>query len=1812
MRYLLILLTLIWFNPLNAQWNWPVQVNAFTTGPFYNYLAYYGDQNDHLQIQVTLTDQNATTVPAQLKLRIEGPGWWVETDPNKTFSPIYLTPFVPEIISGPVLLPYLNESNLLKSDPNLDLNNLPEGVTEICVEVIGIGGTLTISGNQCSSFWLQRFQPPQAFTPQCGAQLDTNSMFHTFQWTTPIGYAPFIGTDIQYTFSLYEWTDPNNFTIFQTGQGLVYQTVVTNDEQLVLNDFDVQLQNGMDYVWRVQAQIIDNGIPIQMIENNGLSEICTFTYGEAVSLEETLVEGLVIDLDALANTQYKGTATWTVTDNTPGTGLSTYERYFIEYRLAPDAQHPNPTWHYDTVYALNKLMYQLAPESTYEVRVSGMAGSYTSDPTPIVSFTTPAEAEYACGDQQIPFRPSQFTPNENVRMGDWVQIGQFRMKITEATPKSQAGYYSGKGKVPIDFLAGARAKVTFDNILIDQEYVVREGRVDITTDGVDAWLHEQLKQFVDPIYVTGTIDSAWVDTTAGTAWVVVDGQSISFQFDPPDYPIVIHDDSGMAWTIYPNGTITVEGYLNPSNDHLDVSADSAAVFAQNNNEIFGFDAKEHMAWHENYEIIELPDSSYYFVPNKSIGRDETDVVDVEIPFSGTPTFKLDDQTNLTYSPFGSTPNTYTVNIPAISSQGKKEVYVYNGNQRIGKLNLHVYKKKERDVVIVPIANTSVDATLLKAKLDETLKEANLDVAVTVESQWNNSTFTPTTTLALPDNLTLMTDYSQDMRDLRDAYFADPGNQKVNGAYYLFVIPGFDDPSNLGYMVQGKALGFVKGDDYSVYAHELAHGMGGLHHSWQFGGPDQGSSQNLMDYTPVENVNLTLEQWRELRDFDLAPGMFDEVEDYLSVLETAKFDYDSIQVQNNNSSTDPLNVDVPISNFDQDAVFRAPNALFFRINPSVRQSIDYIRFTNGFVTDLIKDTVESTFAGFAYYTTGDQNNEKVTSEILTVAFLNKYAPRNITTADKDGSDIILCDGAVPGDFYDLDFPQCHEFNGEYVRGWANNQPVTGNINCPEEDECESIALKFFSDNQKNKVKDAFTSIIQKAISSPGDYNPFRFIDGPNLTLDKKDKLVIKDKIQVLNDYRNNTIVGYIGMNGVNKYLFTQETCDSMAQVVMNEVAPQFPGKKLVLYFNHQISGINQTIVSTTGWSCQTSSFATNAPDIIETGTLPQDLSSFSDAANSFFYLFSKIKKPYYITTIYEKYDGSFTWKVINKMDDPSEDIFGLPFIFGANHVVSKYKERYDHWHREQEIIVFSLLSAQAQSAVQSMFNMNLTIDTSFIHCTDSLNAIIALAESNQRLDYPGDWLTGDITFGQVKESCLNAKIALMEYKKLSGDSEFWVDLQLVSGANYGGFSSAIYYEFDSFEKVIDPIVYGALDVLGCIPGVDILTDAAGMIYATVRGDAASASIYAAALAIPFLNALELKASKKAFNVYAKIGANDALEYAIKSTDEVTTGWTKISNDIPYTNNRKSVIKTELESSVSQFDDNIIRQIVNVSTAGNVSGFKKLASSISTSLPTNAKQALDGHIANQTFIPFDNLPHVMQTPSTFINETGSDMYDMVIDNNLYMKYDANDGRIMLCDANDGTYHAFVQEAVPWTPPTGANTNQAIQQHMTQQADKLKNMLGMSGESSVTIQGNLYSLSQTKTSSFLGRLSDIEVVLSELGNFKNVDLGEVPGGKNLLNRPEIMFSSGYADWWQNHNKPWILRIIERNDDIYLASDPNNILNLLSVQHQGVDVPTITAYELRELKIAGKRPVNITINQWDNIKDFLDNMENAGKFIM
>lgn len=92
----------------------------------------------------------------------------------------------------------------------------------------------------------------------------------------------------------------------------------------------------------------------------------------------------------------------------------------------------------------------------------------------------------------------------------------------------------------------------------------------------------------------------------------------------------------------------------------------------------------------------------------------------------------------------------------------------------------------------------------------------------------------------------------------------------------------------------------------------------------------------------------------------------------------------------------------------------------------------------------------------------------------------------------------------------------------------------------------------------------------------------------------------------------------------------------------------------------------------------------------------------------------------------------------------------------------------------------------------------------------------------------------------------------------------------------------FYTFDQWN-VIDPIVYGAIDIAGFIPVIENFSDAVGLIYASVRGNIDQVENYAIGLTIVGAGAVTVKAFKY---VVALRKADNTVELVARNASEIT--------------------------------------------------------------------------------------------------------------------------------------------------------------------------------------------------------------------------------------------------------------------------------------------------------------------------------------
>jgi len=98
------------------------------------------------------------------------------------------------------------------------------------------------------------------------------------------------------------------------------------------------------------------------------------------------------------------------------------------------------------------------------------------------------------------------------------------------------------------------------------------------------------------------------------------------------------------------------------------------------------------------------------------------------------------------------------------------------------------------------------------------------------------------------------------------------------------------------------------------------------------------------------------------------------------------------------------------------------------------------------------------------------------------------------------------------------------------------------------------------------------------------------------------------------------------------------------------------------------------------------------------------------------------------------------------------------------------------------------------------------------------------------------------------------------------------------------------------------------------------------------------------------------------------------------------------------------------------------------------------------------------------------------------------------------------------------------------------------------------------SITSNGATLKPNPNKTTTVLGRFDkDMDRIINkELEIPKNTDFGPRKGGFNVLNVPDEMYKNP-DQFWKEINQPFLDKAITRGDDIVMASDPEDINNLV-----------------------------------------------------
>lgn len=278
-----------------------------------------------------------------------------------------------------------------------------------------------------------------------------------------------------------------------------------------------------------------------------------------------------------------------------------------------------------------------------------------------------------------------------------------------------------------------------------------------------------------------------------------------------------------------------------------------------------------------------------------------------------------------------------------------------------------------------------------------------------------------------------------------------------------------------------------------------------------------------------------------------------------------------------------------------------------------------------------------------------------------------------------------------------------------------------------------------------------------------------------------------------------------------------------------------------------------------------------------------------------------------------------------------------------------------------------------------------------------------------------------------------------------------------------------------------------------------------------------------------------------------------------------------------------------------DIKLLDEHFGVANAGE--SFAKL--STKSSLNTSLFNQLDNALASAPSIKFKYAPNTSQSPKQFLNETGSEMFDLVLGNGGYAKFDKVTGRMLY---SDGTNQYFIRY-------TNGNNVSNVEELLNTRVTQLRNCLGLNGSQTINLTQGLGTVTtkSNKVTTFIGKTDQTQLLKNQFGDFKHIEVGETTGSVNLLNMPDPYFNG--ATWFNDYNQDWVLRALNRGDDIYIASSLKNIDlsvdNILWSQAYG---KSFYAQELEELikfnNGTGYKPVNVSISEWNDIKTMINSL--------
>lgn len=880
---------------------------------------WYNSINPKLNIVLQNKDYQRNQINCRLWIRIEGSnGEVLETKQNYSApNPITLFSGQIQTLGGDDIAPYLAPQNMNMSgfdvQKYLKDGTLPEGNYIIRIIVFNWNSTEQLSVESTTMGFFNLSDPPLLTQPMDGTAVQAlNPQSILFGWSPRHSPLP-DNSPVEYKFELWEVLqnrNPQEVALYQQP----IQTLTTYSLNQMYDISHTNLDTGKTYAWRVRAQT-SNGKGY--FRNNGYSEVYSFKYLSPNAMPYTdaptdfeLMRTNLTNAEFKWNTdaryqsyrleyRVKNGDRWIATKTTTGEGIAD--------QLEPDREYQAKVQGYNAT--------------------ADIYGFYSK----MIDFKTPKVPVFKCGEtpdnKPLPTRP----PLARAHKGDVFKMGGYNLYCTNVTGGGGTFSGEGIVNVPflIQILSGKAViqkpeealktgfAVVFNSIAVDDDYNVVSGKVNVVTKGWKSMMTEVMDNSYNASVgkvktgapeISGKVDFSLAGVSKAesvkeikdsTGKVV--GSSIKIK-DPATgketeikaekMPATVQDKNGNVYSVDKDGTIKSVGEPNlnfPNESEANIIADASKgsvkwenIKEGNNKSNYFIDDQTNStiatAFADKYKVgILTSGTETKYAPWKAIGDGTSESIQATVSITD-PTLIKDSVIFITgkglkYVATTSDKKVYTLLLSAPPAGDMQELYcrvkdVQGKWQTIGKLLVEAFPKRERLVILVPIAGATIDDPTknnLKTELNKIYNGANAYWDVQVSKPLDISSLGLS---SITVESKLFPCYSPEMRKINTLLKSDKEIYSTNDKIsYVFVVgSGIQKPTGVdGEMPRGKQFGYIFGTPTAnLLAHELGHGQYKFKHTFsEIPALAEGttSPKNLEDYTP--GTNLFKYQWDQI-------------------------------------------------------------------------------------------------------------------------------------------------------------------------------------------------------------------------------------------------------------------------------------------------------------------------------------------------------------------------------------------------------------------------------------------------------------------------------------------------------------------------------------------------------------------------------------------------------------------------------------------------------------------------------------------------------------------------------------------------------------------------------------------------------------------------------------------------------------------------------------------------------------------------------------------------------------------------------------